>query len=44
MKSAEFGYSVASNAQKQGKILSSSEFIKLFYAALPGITAPDANN
>ena len=43
MKSAEFGYSVASNAQKQGKIMSSSEFITLFYAALPGILAPDAN-
>lgn len=42
MKSAAFGYTVASDAQKQGKILSSTEFIALFYAALPGITAPDA--
>lgn len=43
MKSAEFGYSVASDAQKQGKILSSSDFIALFYAALPSITAPDVH-
>ncbi len=44
MKAAEFGYTIASSAQKQGKIMSSSEFIKLFYEALPGIVAPDANN
>ena len=43
MKSAEFGYSIASSAQKQGKILSSSAFINLFYAALPAIVAADAN-
>ena len=43
MKSSEFGYQVASDAQKKGKILTGEEFIALFDAALPGILAPDAN-
>lgn len=43
MKSSTFGYNLASDAQKQGKILSSEEFITLFDAVLPGILAPDAH-
>ena len=43
MKAAGFGYQLATDAQKQGKILSSQEFITLFDQALPGLIAPDAN-
>jgi len=43
MKSASFGYQLASDAQKQGHILTAEEFIMLFDAALPGILAPDAH-
>ena len=43
MKAAAFGYKVANDAQKQGKILTSEEFILLFDAELPTILAPDAN-
>jgi hypothetical protein len=43
MKAAGFGYQLATDAQKQGKILSSQEFITLFDQALPGLVAPDAN-
>jgi len=35
MAAAEFGYNVANNAQKQGKILSAQEFTQLFEAQLP---------
>lgn len=35
MAAAEFGYYVANNAQKQGKILSAQEFTQLFEAQLP---------
>ena len=43
MKSSEFGYQLAHDAQKQGQILTAEEFIVLFDAALPGILAPDAH-
>jgi hypothetical protein len=43
MKAAEFGYQIANQAQKQGKILTSQAFIALFEAALPSLVAPDAN-
>ena len=43
MKSSAFGYQVASDAQKQGKILTAEEFIVLFDAELPTILAPDAH-
>ncbi|MEX6689339.1 hypothetical protein QTN47_17655 [Danxiaibacter flavus] len=39
MASAEWAYQVADNAQKQGHILSSSEFVSLFLAAYPSILA-----
>ena len=35
MAAAEWGYSVANNAQKQGQILSAQEFTRLFEAQLP---------
>jgi hypothetical protein len=35
MAAAEWGYSVANNAQKQGHILSAQEFTRLFEAQLP---------
>lgn len=35
MAAAEWGYSIANNAQKQGQILTSQEFTKLFEAQLP---------
>ena len=35
MAAAEWGYSVANNAQKQGHILTAQQFIKLFEAQLP---------
>ena len=43
MKASVFGYQVANDAQKQGKILTGQAFIALFDAALPGIVAPDAH-
>jgi hypothetical protein len=42
MRAAEFGFSVAAAAQKQGHILSSAAFHQLFVDAYPTITAPDA--
>jgi hypothetical protein len=39
MAAAEFGYQTANNAQKQGHILSSAEFIALFDAQLPTIVS-----
>jgi hypothetical protein len=42
MKAAAFGYKIANDAQKQGKILTSEAFLALFDAALPAIVAPDA--
>ena len=42
MRSAEFGFEVADQAQKQGHILTADEFHALFVAAYPTITAPDA--
>lgn len=39
MAAAEWAYQLADNAQKQGHILSSSEFVTLFNSALPGILA-----
>ena len=37
MAAAEWGYSVANNAQKQGHILTARQFTAKFEAALPGI-------
>ena len=37
MAAAEWGYSVANNAQKQGHILTARQFTTKFEAALPGI-------
>ena len=37
MAAAQFGYSVANDAQKQGHILTAQEFVALFDAALPAI-------
>lgn len=42
MKAAEWGYHLAADAQRQGQVLSGEEFGKLFEAALPSLTAPDA--
>jgi hypothetical protein len=39
MAAAEFGYQTANNAQKQGHIMSSADFIALFDAALPAIVS-----
>lgn len=39
MAAAEWGYSVANNAQKQGHILTSQEFTALFEAQLPNIVS-----
>jgi hypothetical protein len=41
MAAAEFGFSVADEAQKNGHILTSDEFHDLFVAAYPGLVAPD---
>ncbi|WP_266362769.1 neutral zinc metallopeptidase [Tellurirhabdus rosea] len=41
MAAAEWGYSVANNAQKQGHILTSQEFTALFEAQLPALVAPN---
>jgi hypothetical protein len=43
MKAAEWGYHLAEDAQKQGHVIPGDEFGKLFDAALPSLTAPDAN-
>ena len=40
MAAAEWGYSVANNAKKQGHILTSQEFAALFDAKLPELVAP----
>ena len=42
LKAALFGYQVAHEAQKQGQILSSAAFYRLFEKKLPVLTAPDA--
>ena len=42
MRAAEFGFSVADQAHKQGHILSSDAFHELFVAAYPAMVAPDA--
>ena len=42
MRAAEFGFSVADEAQKQGHILSSEEFHDRFVAVYPDLIAPDA--
>ncbi|HUQ96242.1 MAG TPA: hypothetical protein VM010_01150 [Chitinophagaceae bacterium] len=39
MAAAEWGYSVANNAQKQGHILTAQQFTALFEAQLPQIVA-----
>ena len=39
---ARFGFQVAADAQKQGKIYTADQFHALFVAAYPGIVAPDA--
>ncbi len=39
MAAAEWGYKLADNAKKQGKILSSEQFIQLFDAKLPELVA-----
>jgi hypothetical protein len=43
MRAANFGFDLADQAQKQGHIMSSSDFHDLFVAAYPGIVAPDAH-
>ena len=42
MRAAEFGFSVADEAQKRGHILTSDQFHDLFVAAYPDLVAPDA--
>ena len=42
MRAAEFGFDLADQAQKQGHILPSEEFKRLFDAAYPDLVAPDA--
>jgi len=42
MRAANFGFSVAAQAQKQGHILTADQFHRLFVAAYPGLVAPDA--
>jgi hypothetical protein len=41
MKAANFGFTVAAQAQKQGHILTADQFHRLFVAAYPGLVAPD---
>ena len=41
MGAAEWGYSITNNAQKQGHILTSQEFARLFEEKLPELVAPD---
>ncbi len=43
MRAAEYGNSLAEAAQKNGKIMTSAEFITKFDAVLPALIAPDAN-
>ncbi len=40
MRSAQFGFSVADQAQKQGHILTADQFHTLFLAAYPSLVAP----
>jgi hypothetical protein len=42
MKAANFGFTVAAQAQKQGHILTADQFHARFVAAYPGLVAPDA--
>lgn len=42
-KAAQFGFRIASDAQKQGHIMSSEAFHALFVAEYPNLIAPDAN-
>jgi hypothetical protein len=42
MKAAQFGYGVASDTKKKGKVLTAEDFITLFDAAYADLTAPDA--
>ena len=42
MRSAEFGFRIADQAQKQGHILTSEQFHDLFVAEYPRLIAPDA--
>jgi hypothetical protein len=42
MNAARFGFDVADQAQKQGKILTADQFHALFVAAYADITPPDA--
>lgn len=41
MRAANFGFTVAARAQKQGHILTANQFHALFVAAYPGLVAPD---
>jgi hypothetical protein len=41
MKAAMWGFMLADDAQKKGKIISSSDFIALFNSVLPSLVAPD---
>lgn len=43
MRAAEWGFSLAAAAQKQGHILTAEQFNTAWLAAYPGIVAPDAN-
>jgi hypothetical protein len=42
MRAANFGFSVAAEAQKQGHILTANQFHARFVAAYPDLVAPDA--
>jgi hypothetical protein len=42
MKAANFGFTVAAQAQKQGHILTADQFHARFVAAYPNLVAPDA--
>jgi hypothetical protein len=42
MRSARFGFDVADQAKKQGRILTADQFHALFVAKYPGLVAPDA--
>jgi hypothetical protein len=42
MRAANFGFTVADRAQKQGHILTADQFHALFVAAYPSLVAPDA--
>lgn len=43
MRAAQFGNNVANNAQNQGHILTSQQFISQFFAAYPAMIAPDGH-